>query len=47
MVAIEKFFDNGEDVLGGYPDCAFLHILKFIVLNKNRSIVRVAKSMPN
>ena len=25
VVAIEKFFDNGKNVLGGYTDCTFLH----------------------
>jgi hypothetical protein len=28
MVAIEKLFDDGEDVLGRNPDVTFLHVVR-------------------
>lgn len=28
MVAVEKFFDDGENILGGNPDFTFSHFIE-------------------
>ena len=32
VIAVEKFFDNGEDVFGCYPDCAFFRHISVVCL---------------